>query len=70
MKSIKKNVIGVAMSTLIFSGNLFAQNDNRNEKINDQQKKVLINTAIALLKGKLYFPGKNNKNRISYKKEV
>ena len=56
MKSIKKTIIGVAMSILIFSGNLFAQNDTRNEKINEQQKKILINTAIALLKENYIFP--------------
>jgi len=56
MKSIKKLFIGVAMSALIFSGNLFAQNDTRNEPITGEQKLVLINTAIALLKENYIFP--------------
>ena len=72
MKSIKKMIIGVAMFTLTFSGNLFAQDDNGNgdEKINEQQKQVLINTAIDLLKENYIFLGKNCKNWISYKKKV
>src|SRR4030095_11013433 len=56
MKSFKKILIGVAICTIIFSGNMFAQNDNGNEKINDQQKQVLISTAIAQLKENYIFP--------------
>ncbi len=56
MIPFKKIIIGVAVSVIICSGNLFAQNDNGNEKINDQQKQVLINTAYAQLKENYIFP--------------
>jgi hypothetical protein len=56
MKSFKIILCGIAMLLLTISGNLFAQNDNGNEKINDQQKQVLISTAIAQLKENYVFP--------------
>lgn len=61
MISFKKILIGAAISTIICSGNLSAQNDNGNEKINDQQKQVLINTAIAQLKENYIFPERISK---------
>lgn len=69
MNSFKKILIGVAISTIIFSGNLFAQNDNGNEKINDQQKQVLINTAIAQLKENYIFPERVTKIEAVIKKK-
>jgi hypothetical protein len=56
MRSLKIMFIGVAMSIIILSGNLYAQSDNGNEKITDQEKQVLINTAMAQLKVNYIFP--------------
>lgn len=68
MKSIGATLIGVLISILISSGNLFAQNDNGNETINDQQKNILINKAIALLKENYIYPERITKIETVIKK--
>ena len=69
MTSFKKILIGVAIFIIICSGNLFAQSDNGNEKINEQQKQVLINTAIAQLKENYIFPERITKIESVIKKK-
>jgi retinol-binding protein 3 len=56
MRSLKIMLTGIAMSISIFSANLNAQTDNGNERIDDQEKQVLINTVITELKANYIFP--------------
>ena len=56
MTSFGKMLFGVAITTLMISGNLYAQTGNGNEAINDQQKQVLFNTAITQLRANYIFP--------------
>lgn len=56
MKLFRKIFIGATISAMIFPGHLFAQNNNGNETINEQQQLVIINTALTLLKENYIFP--------------
>jgi retinol-binding protein 3 len=69
MTSLKQIITVVAIYTIIFSGTLFAQNENNNEKISDQQKQAIINTALAQLKENYIFPERITKIESVIKKK-